>query len=147
MQKLWTMHRCKFIKNFTPPQISTEFYKTLTIFLCHTSTEASRRKLQAAAFACPFAAPVPRFSGGRGWLNGGERKNLVKAASLSAQSVRGAFAIVKVMWREDLRIIKKRRICSVQIPMKSKKIFTFKHLVKIISEQIFTLLLIIFTVI
>ena len=77
----------------------------------------------------------------------GKRKNLVKAASLSAQSVRGAFAIVKAMGREDLRIIKKRRICSVQIPMKSKKIFTFKHLVKIISEQIFTLLLIIFTVI
>ena len=77
----------------------------------------------------------------------GKRKNLVKAASLSAQSVRGAFAIVKATWREDLRIIKKRRICSVQIPMKSKKIFTFKHLVKIISEQVFTLLLIIFTVI
>ena len=90
---------------------------------------------------------MPRFSGGRGWLNGGERKNHVKAASLSAQSVRGAFAIVKATWREDVRIIKKRRICSVQIPMKSKKIFTFKHLVKIISEQIFTLLLIIFTVI
>ena len=31
--------------------------------------------------------------------------------------------------------------------MKSKKIFTFKQLVKIISDQIFTLLLIIFTVI
>ena len=31
--------------------------------------------------------------------------------------------------------------------MKPKEIFTFKHLVKIISEQIFTLLLIIFTVI
>ena len=77
----------------------------------------------------------------------GERKNLVKAASLSAQSVRGAFAIVKATWREDLGIIKERRICSVQIPMKSKKIFTFKHLVKIISEQIFTGLLIIFTVI
>ena len=74
--------------------------------------EASRRKLQTAAFACPFAAPAPRFSGGRGWLNGGERKNLVKAASLSAQSVRGAFAIVKAMGREDLGIIKKRRICS-----------------------------------
>ena len=29
--------------------------------------------------------------------------------------------------------------------MKSKKIFTFKHLVKITSEQIFTGLLIIFT--
>ena len=147
MQKLWTMHRCKFIKNFTPPQISTEFYKTLTIFLCHTSMEASRRKLQAAAFACPLAAPAHRFSGGRDWLNGGERKNLVKAASLSAQSVRGAFAIVKAMGREDLGIIKKRRICSVQIPMKSKKIFAIKHLVKIISEQIFTGLLIIFTVI
>ena len=109
--------------------------------------DASRRKLQTAAFARPFAAPAHRFSGRRDWLNGGERKNLVKAASLSAQSVRGAFAIVKAMGREDLGIIKERRICSVQIPMKSKKIFTFKHLVKIISEQIFTLLLIIFTVI
>ena len=109
--------------------------------------EASRRKLQAAAFACPFAAPAPRFSGGRDWLNGGERKNLVKAASRSAQSVRGAFAIVKATWREDLGIIKEREICSEQIPMKSKKIFTFKHLGKIIKEQIFTRLLIIFTVI
>ena len=109
--------------------------------------EASRRKLQAAAFACPLAAPAPRFSGGRGWLNRGERKNLVKTASLSAQSVRGAFAIVKAMGREDLGIIKERRICSVQIPMKSKEIFTFKHLGKIIKEQIFTRLLIIFTVI
>ena len=115
MQKLWTMHRCKFIKKFTPPQISTEFYKTLTIFLCHTSMEASRRKLQAAAFACPFAAPAPRFSGGRGWLNGRERKNFVKAASLSAQRVRGAFAIVKAMGREDEVIIKKRRICSQKL--------------------------------
>ena len=109
--------------------------------------ETSRRKLQAAAFACPFAAPAPRFSGGRGWLNGGERKNLVKAASLSAQSVRGAFAIVKAVRREDLGIIKEREICSVQIPMKSKKIFTFKHLGKIIKEQIFTGLLIIFPLI
>ena len=109
--------------------------------------EASRRKLQAAAFARPFAAPAPRFSGGRGWLNGGERKNLVKAASLSAQRVRGAVAIVKATWREYLGIIKKRRICSVQIPMKPKEIFTFKHLGKIIKEQIFTGLLIIFTVI
>ena len=109
--------------------------------------EASRRKLQAAAFARPFAAPAHRFSGGRGWLNGGERKNLVKAASLSAQSVRGAFAIVKATWREDLRIIKERKICSEKISTKNKEIFTILHLVKIISEQIFTSLLIIFTVI
>ena len=109
--------------------------------------EASRRKLQAAAFACPFAAPAPRFSGGRGWLNGGERKNLVKAASLSAQSVRGAFAIVKVIGCEDLGIIKEREICSVINLTILKKIFAIKHLVKIISEQIFTGLLIIFTVI
>ena len=72
---------------------------------------------------------------------------LVNAVLLSAQSVEGAFAIVKAARREDLGIIKEREICSVQIPMKSKKIFTFKHLVKIISEQIFTGLLIIFTVI
>ena len=37
---------------------------------------------------------------------------LVNATQLSAQSVRGAFAIVKAMGREDLGIIKKRRICS-----------------------------------
>ena len=109
--------------------------------------EASRRKLQAAAFACPFAAPAPRFSGGRGWLNGRERKNFVKAASLSAQRVRGAFAIVKAMGREDLGIIKKRRICSEKFLANLKEIFAIKHLVKIISEQIFTGLLIIFTVI
>ena len=109
--------------------------------------EASRRKLQATAFARPFAAPAHRFFGGRGWLNGGERKNLVKAASLSAQSVRGAFAIVKATWREDLGIIKEREICSEKISTKNKEIFAIKHLVKIISEQIFTGLLIIFTVI
>ena len=109
--------------------------------------EASRRKLQATAFACPFAAPAPRFSGGRGWLNGGERKNLVKAASLSAQSVRGAFAIVKAMGREDLGIIKITEIRSLIIPAKIMEFFTIKHLVKMISEQIFTGLLIIFTVI
>ena len=109
--------------------------------------EASRRKLQTAAFARPFAAPAHRFSGRRDWLNGGERKNLVKAASLSAQSVRGAFAIVKAMRREDLGISKERESCSEKISTKNKEIFAIKHLVKIISEQIFTGLLIIFTVI
>ena len=38
-------------------------------------------------------------------------------------------------------------ICSVIIPAKIKVFFTIKHLAKIISEQIFTGLLIIFTVI
>ena len=84
---------------------------------------------------------------GRAGQNVGERENLVNASSRSAQSVEGAFAIVKATWREDLGIIKEREICSVQIPMKSKEIFTFKHLGKIIKEQIFTRLLIIFTVI
>ena len=65
----------------------------------------------------------------------------------SAQIVKAAFAIVKVARRKCLGIIKEREICSVQIPMKSKKIFAIKHLGKIISEQIFTGLLIIFTVI
>ena len=88
--------------------------------------EASRRKLQTAAFARPFAAPAHRFSGRRDWLNGGERKNLVKAASLSAQSVRGAFAIVKAMGREDLGIIKKRRICSEKFSGELKGIFRDK---------------------
>ena len=90
--------------------------------------EASRRKLQTAAFARPFAAPAHRFSGGRGWLNGGERKNLVKAASLSAQSVRGAFAIVKATWREDLGIIKTMEICSEKISAKIKVMFTLKQI-------------------
>ena len=35
---------------------------------------------------------------------------LVNATQLSAQSVRGAFAIVKAMQHENLGIIKKRRI-------------------------------------
>ena len=72
---------------------------------------------------------------------------LVNATQLSAQSVRGAFAIVKAMGREDLGIIKKRRICSEKFLANLKEFFAIKHLVKIISEQIFTGLLIIFTVI
>ena len=66
---------------------------------------------------------------------------------LSAQSGIFAFAIVKAMRREDLGKIKTIKICSEKIPPKIKKIFTIKHLVKIIKEQIFTGLLIIFTVI
>ena len=38
-------------------------------------------------------------------------------------------------------------ICSVKKSAKTKKISTFKHFVKIIKEQIFTGLLIIFTLI
>ena len=89
----------------------------------------------------------PDFLTGRAGQNAGRKKNLVKAASLSAQSVRGAFAIVKAMRREYLGIIKEREICSEKISTKNKEIFAIKHLVKIISEQIFTGLLIIFTVI
>ena len=72
---------------------------------------------------------------------------LVNAVLLSAQSVEGAFAIVKAARRKDLEIIKERKICSEKKSSKIKEIFTFKHIGKIIKEQIFTGLLIIFTVI
>ncbi len=38
-------------------------------------------------------------------------------------------------------------ICSLKILTKTEEIFTLKHIAKIIPEQIFTLLLIIFTLI
>ena len=38
-------------------------------------------------------------------------------------------------------------VCSEKNSTKNKKIFTLKHIAKIIPEQIFTLLLIIFTLI
>ena len=66
---------------------------------------------------------------------------------LSAQSGIFAFAIVKAMRREDLGKIKTIKICSEKISMESKKNLTIKHLVKIIKEQIFTGLLIIFPLI
>ena len=71
----------------------------------------------------------------------------VNAASFPAQSVESAFAIVKAARCKDLGIIKKRGICSEINSAKIKEIFTLKHFVKIIKEQIFTGLLIIFTVI
>ena len=71
---------------------------------------------------------------------------LVNAVSIPAQSVDFAFAIVKATRLESLGIIKKTEICSLKISMKSEKIITFKHLVKTIKEQIFTGLLIIFTI-
>ena len=77
----------------------------------------------------------------------GIKVKLVNAVLLSAQSVEGAFAIVKAARREDLGIIKERKICSEKNSAKIKEIFTLKHFVKIIKEQIFTGLLIIFTVI
>ena len=72
---------------------------------------------------------------------------LVNATQLSAQSVRGAFAIVKAMQHEDLGIIKTMKICSEKNSADFKEIFTIKHIGKIIKEQIFTGLLIIFTLI
>ena len=72
---------------------------------------------------------------------------LVNAVLLSAQSVEGAFAIVKAARCEDLGIIKETKICSEKNSSKIKEIFTLKHIGKIIKEQIFTGLLIIFTVI
>ena len=71
---------------------------------------------------------------------------LVNAVPLPAQSEDFAFAIVKATRRESLGIIKKTEICSLKISMKSEKIITFEHLVKTIKEQIFTSLLIIFTI-
>ena len=71
---------------------------------------------------------------------------LVNAVSLSAQSVEGAFAIVKAGRCESLGIIKERRIRSLKISAKKKEMFTIKHIGKIIKEQIFTGLLIIFTI-
>ena len=77
----------------------------------------------------------------------GIKVKLVNAVLLSAQSVEGAFAIVKAARRKDLEIIKERKICSKKKSSKIKEIFTLKHIGKIIKEQIFTGLLIIFTVI
>ena len=71
---------------------------------------------------------------------------LVNVVPLPAQSVDFAFAIVKATRRESLGIIKKTEICSLKISMKSEKIINFEHFVKTIKEQIFTGLLIIFTI-
>ena len=76
-----------------------------------------------------------------------EKIKRLNAAPRPAQGVSGAFTIVKAARREDLGIIKKKEIFSEKISTKIKIIFTFKHIVKTIKEQIFTLLLIIFTVI
>ena len=76
-----------------------------------------------------------------------EKSKPVNAALLSAQSVRGAFAIVKTTLGKSLGIIKMAEICSLIIPAKIKEFFTIKHLGETIKEQIFTSLLIIFTVI
>ena len=67
-------------------------------------------------------------------------------SALSAQRVYAAFAIVKAMRRESLGIIKTMEICSLKISAKNKEMFTIKHIGKIIPEQIFTLLLIILTI-
>ena len=48
---------------------------------------------------------------------------------------------------ENLGIIKTEEICSEKIPADFKEFFTIKHIGKIIKEQIFTGLLIIFTLI
>ena len=78
-----------------------------------------------------------------------ERKNskLVNAASRPAQRVKTAFAIVKAARRKDLWIIKKADICSEKISTETEENSTFKHIVKIIPKQIFTSMLIIFTLI
>ena len=77
----------------------------------------------------------------------GIKAKLVNDVLLSAQSVESAFAIVKAARREDLGIIKERKICSEKNSAKIKEFLTLKHIGKIIKEQIYTGLLIIFTVI
>ena len=67
-------------------------------------------------------------------------------SALSAQRVNGAFAIVKAMRRESLGIIKTTGILLFKYFAKIKEVFTIKHIGKIIKEQIFTELLIIFTI-
>ena len=66
---------------------------------------------------------------------------------LSAQSLDGAFAIVKARLLESLGIIKTVEISSEKNATKIIEIFTFKYIVKTIKEQIFTGLLILFTLI
>ena len=74
------------------------------------------------------------------------KAKLVNAALLSAQEVNRAFAIVKAARRKSLGIIKTMEICSERIRMILMKNFTIKHFGEIIKEQIFTSLLIIFTI-
>ena len=76
-----------------------------------------------------------------------ENTNILNAAPRPAQRVSGAFTIVKAARRESLGIIKKREICPEKKNTEIKGVFTKKHIVKIIKEQIFPPLLIIFTVI
>ena len=66
---------------------------------------------------------------------------------LPAESVRGAFAIVKTERRASLGIIKTTGISSLKIYENLEEMFAFKHFAKTIKEQILTVLLIIFTLI
>ena len=70
----------------------------------------------------------------------------VNAVSRFAQRDYAAFAIVKVARRGDLGIIKTLGILLFQKNSKIKGMFAFKHIGKITKEQIFTGLLIIFTI-
>ena len=71
----------------------------------------------------------------------------VKAVPRSAESLGSEFAIVKASLPISLRIIKGTETCYEKITTKIMEIFTIKLFAKIIKEQIFTSLLIIFTVI
>ena len=75
------------------------------------------------------------------------KANLVNAVPRSAQRVDFAFAFVKASSLKSLGIIKTAKICSGKISAKIKQNFTSKHFGKTIKEQIFTILLIIFTAI
>ena len=83
---------------------------------------------------------------GRHYATGHCNLKLVNAASPPAQRVKTAFAIVKAARRKSLGIIKTMEICSERIRMILMKNFTIKHFGEIIKEQIFTSLLIIFTI-
>ena len=75
------------------------------------------------------------------------KANLVNAVPRSAQIVDFAFAFVKASSLKSLGIIKTAEICYEKNTTDIKEIKKIKHIGKIIKEQIFTSMLIIFTLI
>ena len=86
-----------------------------------------RKKIASVRLSCPLFCLL---WGGEKRLRAARlhcarlKQKPVNAPLLPAQSVRGAFAIVKAMAREDLGIIKTMEICSVIISTEIKEIFT-----------------------
>ena len=128
--------------NFAKLGISRQKSKLSPTFLSNRRPKIAIRKASGEVDRRP-ATNTPQSSSTSSMGNA----KLVNATQLSAQSVRGAFAIVKAMQHEDLEIIKTKKICYEKNSAKSMRIFTFKHIGKTIKGQIFTGLLIIFTVI